>query len=115
MSAAIVHVACPVCASVASTSQAVLWLADGIPEHSYLQFPCGTCRQQVSRRVDQSMVAALQKAFPVKYLPLEMFEPHPAGPAINHDDLLDFHLALDSDEALAAVMAALTARYREAA
>ncbi len=115
MATTTVRISCPACHTITRTSEAVLWVAAGRPERTYVRFPCDTCRRQVTRPVDESIVDALRQSLPVVHIPLELLEPHPEGTAITYDDLLEFHFLLDDGEALTAAMATLTANYGESA
>lgn len=63
-------------------------------------FRCPTCLHPVARQVESRLVELLASSgSPVSlwHLPAELEEVH-WGPAISHDDLLDFHELLTHDE-----------------
>ena len=63
-------------------------------------FRCPTCTHPVARQVENRLVELLASSgSPVSlwHLPAELEETH-WGPAISHDDLLDFHELLTRDE-----------------
>jgi hypothetical protein len=67
---------------------------------SYL-FRCPSCRMTVVKPAEPRTVDLLV-ASGVSYEtwtpPAELSEPRGGGPAIDHDDLIDFHTLLDDDE-----------------
>lgn len=70
-------------------------------------FLCPSCRGLVARSAEERIVQLLLAGgvdMEVWHLPAELFEPV-AGPAITHDDLLDFHLALQSDDWMEEILA----------
>jgi hypothetical protein len=74
---------------------------------SYL-FRCPSCRMTVVKQAEPRTVDLLV-ASGVSYEtwapPAELWEPRPPGPAIDHDDLIDFHALLGDDERLWAALA----------
>ena len=66
---------------------------------STYSFLCPVCALIVNKEANDSVVASLSSAgsrLVAWTLPAELAEPK-IGPRINHDDLLEFHLALESD------------------
>lgn len=62
-------------------------------------FVCPVCQLMVNKEANDGIVESLTKAgarLIAWSLPAELYEPK-VGPRINHDDLLEFHLALESD------------------
>jgi hypothetical protein len=67
---------------------------------SYYRYSCPSCGHTATRPVDGETAQVLIGAgVRPKYwhLPAEAMEPHP-GPAITLDDVLDFHLLLESED-----------------
>ncbi len=70
-------------------------------QRSSYAFRCPTCHSPVARQVESRLVELLASSgSPVSlwHLPAELAEEH-VGPAICHDDLLDFHQLLSNDDA----------------
>lgn len=66
---------------------------------STYSFLCPTCRIMVNKEANDPIVESLTKAgakLVAWSLPAELREPK-LGPPICHDDLLEFHLALEGD------------------
>ena len=66
-------------------------------------FPCPSCGVAVSRQAEDRIIQLLLAGgveMTVWHLPAELFEPV-TGPAITHDEVLDFHIALEDDDWLA--------------
>lgn len=62
-------------------------------------FRCPACQMSVVKPAEPrivDMLVASGVALEKWELPAELFEPHP-GPAITHDDLIDFHRLLQQD------------------
>jgi hypothetical protein len=62
-------------------------------------FVCPVCQLIVNKEANDGIVESLTKAgarLMAWSLPAELNEPK-IGPRINHDDLLEFHLALEGD------------------
>ena len=93
---ATVRATCPACGDVdlkPTGVQVEICVTTGVATYSFL---CLGCRLMVNRPADDQVVEALSQVG-VKIvrweLPAELSEPK-FGPAITHDDLLSFHLAL---------------------
>ena len=70
-------------------------------------FRCPTCQMSVSKPAEQRIVDLLVASGVevIKWrLPAELFEPH-GGQAITHDDLIDFHHLLQSEDWVGALVA----------
>ncbi len=62
-------------------------------------FKCPSCANQIAREAEDRIVQLLLAGgvpMEVWHLPAELFE-STDGPAITHDDVLDFHLQLQKD------------------
>ena len=97
---ATIRASCPDCGDVELTTRDLtvrVCLEDN--QGSYA-FRCPTCRMAVVKAAEQRIVDLLV-ASGVRLdewrLPAELTEPR-VGDPINHDDLLDFHALLDSDD-----------------
>ena len=67
---------------------------------SYL-FRCPACRMAVVKPAEPRIVDLLVASgveFSTWTMPAELREQRPAGPAISHDDLLDFHVLLEDPD-----------------
>jgi len=97
---AVVWATCPTCGDVELTSKSVqiqTCITDGTSTYSFV---CPTCSLITNKPASPSVVESLSAAgsrLIVWALPAELAEPK-RGPAICHDDLLDFHTALESPD-----------------
>lgn len=67
---------------------------------STYSFLCPACSVIINKEANESVVESLTSAgsrLVAWTLPAELYETK-SGPRINHDDLLEFHLALESDD-----------------
>jgi hypothetical protein len=107
---AIVKATCDSCGDVElgiAEVQVQLCLNDATSTYSFM---CPTCRLLVNREANSCAVESLTRAGAGLVgwtMPSELYEAK-TGPPIDHDDLLEFHLAI-AGEGLEAGMAALTA------
>lgn len=75
---------------------------------SYYTFWCPVCETQVQKNAGEEVTELLisEGVTPTLWrIPAEMREPH-GGPSFTSDDLLDFHLLLQSDEWFSALESA---------
>jgi len=88
---------CPGCAEVELTPDDIELRVCTHAPASYYVFRCPLCRSDVQKpaddRVIQLLISGGVRAL-VWELPGEVLETHD-GPALTHDDLLDFHLLLE--------------------
>ncbi len=97
---AIVRATCPTCGDVELTVhdvQVQLCVTTSVATYSFL---CPACSFIVNTEASDSVVESLTSAgsrLVAWTLPAELDEPK-QGPRISHDDLLEFHLALESDD-----------------
>lgn len=97
---AIVRATCPNCGDVELTVNDVQVLLCVTTAHSTYSFLCPTCSVLVNKEANDSVVESLTSAgsrLVAWSLPAELDEPK-VGPRISHDDLLEFHLALERDD-----------------
>lgn len=108
--AAIVRATCPTCGDIelaVDHVQVQVCVTTGSSTYSFL---CPACALIVNKEANDSVVESLTTAgsrLVVWTLPAELDEPK-VGPRITHDDLLEFHLALESTD-WQAELASLTA------
>ncbi len=97
---AIVRATCPTCGDVELTVndvQVQLCVTTAASTYSFL---CPSCSFIVNKEATDSVVESLTAAgcrLVAWTLPAELDEPK-TGPKISHDDLLEFHLALEGDD-----------------
>jgi hypothetical protein len=78
-------------------------------------FSCPFCGRSVSKPAERRIVDLLVSAgveMEVWAMPAELAEVH-TGPAINYDDLLDFHLTLKRDDWFSALVEMVEAREQQ--
>ncbi len=107
-----IRASCTICGDVELTVHDVeVRICDTTDAGEYT-FDCPRCACAVRRAADPHIIDLLV-ASGVRLvnwsLPLELFEVH-SGPPISHDDLLEFHLQLDDDEAMAWAVESLRER-----
>ncbi len=96
---AIVRATCPTCGDVemgVGNVQVQLCVTTSVSTYS---FQCPTCGVIVTKEANGAIVESLTKAgsrLMAWSLPAELNEPK-LGPKITHDDLLEFHLAMEAD------------------
>jgi predicted RNA-binding Zn-ribbon protein involved in translation (DUF1610 family) len=106
----IVRATCPTCGDVEMplTSLSLRVCADD--GRGTYGFSCPTCGERVVKEAE-GMVVGVLLASGVDLawweLPDELDEPH-HGPALTHDDLLDFHLLLEQPDWFARLAASVT-------
>jgi hypothetical protein len=96
---------CPECGEVELTAAQVRLMACTNAPLSYYAFDCPACDAEVRKPADKRVVCLLVTGGVVATtwdVPGEAMEAHEGEP-LNHDDLLDFVLALASSEYLAAL------------
>jgi hypothetical protein len=106
-----IKASCPVCGDVDLTPPQLKLVVCSRIQWSYYSFGCPTCSDEVCRPADEEIVALLVSGGVVAEawtIPAEALEEH-SGPVIGYDDVLDFALAL---EQLDLVAAAVSSRAR---
>lgn len=93
---------CPTCGEVGLTPEDIDLRVDKVEDaNSYYAFTCTTCLCEVRKPADARVVRLLVSGG-VEVRPVESEprapEPRFPGPAITHDDLLDFHHLLETDD-----------------
>src|SRR4051812_39463583 len=101
-----IKAACPMCGEVELTSRDIaLRICKPRQSLSRYEFICPGCSNEVTKPADehiQSLLISGGVAPELLDIPAEAFEDH-HGPAINYDDLLDFHLELEETDDLASL------------
>ena len=95
---AIVRATCPTCGDVELSVGGVQVQVCVTTSQSTYSFVCPACGLIVNKEANDAVVESLTKAgsrLVAWSLPAELDEPK-VGPKINHDDLLEFHLALEA-------------------
>lgn len=96
-----IRATCPTCGEVGLTPDDIeLRVDDEQPEGaSYYAFTCPSCIDRVHKPADERVVRLLVSGG-VDALPLVRSRPskHAGGSPITHDDLLDFHALLATDD-----------------
>lgn len=91
---------CPTCGDVELTAADVQVQLCVTTAQSTYSFLCPSCAFIVNKEANDSVVESLTSAgsrLVAWTMPAELDEPK-MGPRINHDDLLEFHLALEGDD-----------------
>jgi hypothetical protein len=99
-----IKASCPSCGEVEMTSNDVLLMVCSYAPLSYYSFCCPSCSSEVRKPADDHVISLLMSGgvrAQVWELPAEALE-RKVGPALTYDDLLDFALALNSDDLIAA-------------
>lgn len=95
----IVRATCPSCGDVELSVDQVQVLLCVTNASSTYSFRCPACSVIVNKEATDSVVESLTSAgaqLVAWSMPAELDEPK-SGPRISHDDLLEFHLGLESD------------------
>jgi len=91
---------CPDCGEVDLTADDILLrIATGQGSNTY-GFSCPSCSEFVEKPADERVIRLLLSGGVMPMLvhvPAEALEPR-SGPPINHDDLLEFHELMQSDD-----------------
>lgn len=95
-----IRATCPTCGEVGLTPEDIELRVDEHDEgEAFYAFTCPTCVDRVRKPADERVVRLLVSGG-VDALPLVRLRPsiRTAGPRISHDDLLDFHALLQTDD-----------------
>jgi len=106
---ATIRASCENCGDVQLTTADVTVRMCVSTEEGEYRFECPACADLVVRHAEQRTIDLLLAAgvdFVTWALPAEMFEHH-SGDPITHDDLIDFHVFLENEEAVAYELDAL--------
>jgi hypothetical protein len=101
-----IKASCPVCGDVELRPAQLRLVVCNRAEWSYYAFTCTTCADEIRKPADEEVVALLVSGGVVAErwtIPAEALEDR-LGPAISYDDVLDFALALDRVDLVAAVL-----------
>ena len=91
---------CPTCGDVQLRSNELVVRVCSDDESGSYTFRCPTCAVAVAKGASKRIVDLLVSSgvrMEVWRMPAELAEPH-VGPRLQPDDLLDFHLVLESDD-----------------
>jgi len=100
-----IEATCPTCGTVECTPAMFELAVCDQKESSYYVFECPECTERVQKHAEARVIELLiaEGVKPrVWSLPAEILETH-AGPALTVDDLLDFHIALEQPDWIAAL------------
>lgn len=101
-----IRASCPTCGDVELTTRDVVVRVCADDNSGTYSFACPTCAMRVVKPAERHIVDLLGASgveVIVWTLPAELLE-RPIGSPLTHDDLLDFHDLLQSDEALHAAL-----------
>ena len=110
-----IRASCPTCGDVELTTRDVRVLLCSTTYESSYAFQCPSCRMAVSKPAEARVVDVLLASgisLSVWHMPAELDE-FKAGPAINYDDLLEFHFQLGSGTDLDTLLAGGSGRRLE--
>lgn len=96
---AIIRASCPDCGDVELTSRDVTVRVNSATNEGSYAFQCPECQVAVSKNAESRIVDLLVSSGVELYVwtvPAELLEVR-QGPAINYDDLLQFHYDLQAD------------------
>lgn len=108
---ATIRASCERCGDVELTTADVTVRVCTDDEQGSYAFQCPGCALVVVKPAEPrtvDLLVASGVAYATWSLPAELLEPRGSGDPIDHDDLLDFHHALQDDRGLAAALEALT-------
>ena len=91
---------CPGCGEIDLTAEDILLRIGAAQAANTSGFSCPTCGEFVQKPADERVVRLLLSGGVIPMLvhvPAEALETH-EGPVINHDDILEFHELLQSDD-----------------
>ena len=91
---------CPTCGDVQLRASELVVRVCSDDESGSYTFRCPTCSVAVAKGASKRIVDLLVSSgvrMEVWRMPAELAEPH-LGPTLQPDDLLDFHLVLESDD-----------------
>lgn len=99
---ATIKTSCPLCGDVDLRSSEVTLTICSHKEWSYYSFTCPGCGEVIDKSANAQVIAMLTGGGVFSrhwHVPAEVFEPRALSP-LTHDELLDFHAALESLETL---------------
>ncbi len=101
-----IKASCPVCGDVELKPAQLRLVVCNRADWSYYAFTCTTCADEIRKPADNEVVSLLVSGGVVAErwaIPAEALEER-VGPPINYDDVLDFALALERVDLVAAVL-----------
>ena len=104
---AIIRASCPDCGDVELTSRDVTVRVNAVTNEGSYAFQCPECQLAVSKAAESRIVDLLVSSGVELYVwsvPAELLEKK-SGPAINYDDLLQFHYDIQSEDWLTKLVA----------
>lgn len=110
-----IRASCPTCGDVELTTRDVRVLLCSTTCESSYAFQCPLCRVAVSKLAEARVVDVLLASgisLSVWHMPAELDEAR-SGPAINYDDLLEFHFQLGSGADLETLLGGGSNRWLE--
>lgn len=109
-----IKASCPSCGDVELSAAQVRLVVCSVPAWSFYAFECATCREEVRKHAGEDVVRLLGTAgVPAERwdVPSEALEER-TGPAISWDEVLDFTLAMEGLDVVAAASGAVLRRHR---
>ena len=97
-----IKASCPTCGDVELTPAQVRLVVCSVAAWSFYAFTCTTCRDEVRKHASEDVVRLLTTGG----VPAEVLEER-TGPAIGWDEVLDFTLALERTDVVAAAAGAV--------
>lgn len=107
-----IKASCPSCGDVELTPRQVRLVVCNVPGRSFYSFTCHTCCDDIRKPASEDVVTLLRSGGVVaeRYvMPAEALESHDGAP-LTHDELLDFHVALQQIDWLSALAAKMESR-----
>ena len=93
-----IRATCPTCGEVGLTPDEIELRVDSSGgQDAYYAFPCPTCLCVIRKPADDRIVRLLASGG-VPVLEMAKADSRSTGPAFTHDDLLDFHTMLRTDD-----------------
>ena len=99
-----IRATCPTCGEVELTADDIELRISGDEDDSTYGFDCPTCICRIMKPADSRIIQLLLSGG-VKATIVEDQLHIPSAPAFTYDDLLDFHIELESSETLHALLA----------
>lgn len=102
-----IRATCPECGDIVVPREAMQVRICAEDRSGSYCFTCPSCAVAVSKPAEDRIVQLLVAGgveLKIWHIPAELYEPV-AGPVINHDDLLDFHLQLQGEDWMEKILA----------
>ncbi len=107
--AAAVRVTCPSCGDQELTSEQLRARVCIDNDQSEYRFTCPECKRVTVLQTQRRIIDLLQSSgvqVDLWSLPAELFETH-TGQQLTHNDIIDFHIVLEDDDAFSKALAEL--------